>query len=131
MDKIKAFTLRKKVSKAGKIYFTSPFGEVDLLAFQKESGDIEVFYSSRTPRPVQGAYAAPQQQAPQTGIKPKIIPRSPPQRIIPREAPHHRPQPIPQDYVDHTVPDMGTDFERLEKSWDEEDPGPTMEDLPY
>lgn len=72
-QKIKAFTLRKKTSKAGKEYYVSPYGEVDLFAFQDKNGDIVCFYSPRTPAPVQAANRGVKPASPEA--RPKITPR--------------------------------------------------------
>lgn len=104
--KIKAFTLRKKISKQGKEYWISPYGSVDLLGFANEAGDIEVSYVERETRP--NTYAPPsgQPRSPQQVSGPRITPRPQAPKIIPRDTPHHRPQPqqAPQDYVDHSIP---------------------------
>ncbi len=100
---MKAFILRKKTSKAGKIYFVSPYGHIDLLGFPNEAGDIEVSYCEREVRPGTAPYAGAPAR-PQTQAAPKIVPRQGPPKIIPRDGPHHRAQQIPQDYVDHTKP---------------------------
>ncbi len=101
MAKITAFTLRRKMSKAGKTYYVAPYGNVDLLGFEVgASGDIEVSYVEREARPATAGYMKPQ-VAP--GGRPKIVPRSGP--ITPRATPHHRPPPppVPEDFVDHTA----------------------------
>jgi hypothetical protein len=101
-ERIRAFTLRRKMSKQGKQYYTAPYGDVDLLAFTDETtGDIVAYYSPREAKSATAAYRAPQAQA---TSRPKITPRANPVQI--REpsrvaTPHHRPE--PQDFVDHTA----------------------------
>lgn len=107
-ERIRAFTLRRKTSKKGTIYYTAPFGDVDILAFaDMESGNITAYYSSREPNP---AIANPRQPQQASTDRPKIIPRPQPAviREPSRQTPHHRPAPpIPSDHVDHTkVPDL-------------------------
>lgn len=109
-NRVKAFVLRKKISKAGKTYYSAPYGNCDLLGFLNEAGDIEVSYVEREVRPT--GYAprgeAPTATQPQArqASPPRITPRPQAPKIIPRDAPHHRPQPIPQDYVDYTKEDI-------------------------
>lgn len=123
--KIKAFTLRKKISKAGKEYWISPYGSVDLLGFANETGDIEVSYVERAEvRPVASIYPQASTRASQPSSRqdspPRITPRPQAVKIIPRDAPHHRPQPIPQDYVDHT-----------KAPYDDGAPMPDLDDMPF
>lgn len=114
--KIKAFVLRRKMSKQGKTYFVAPYGNVDLLGFEVgESGDIEVSYVEREAKPATAGYRAPQAQATRS---PKIIPRTNPVQIREPHAQqgHHRPpSQVPEDFVDHT-----------QNAWPEDDPGPEI-----
>lgn len=113
--KIKAFILRRKTSKQGKVYYVAPYGNCDLLGFEmNEAGDIEVSYCEREQKPATAAYTKP--QAP---VRATITPRSQPPKIVPRDTPHHRPPP-PQDYVDHTA-----------KPYDESVPWPDDSELPF
>jgi len=117
--KIKAFTLRVKTSKQGKQYWVAPMGAVDLLAFQDAEGNIEVSYCEREATPATASPARPQAQ-PVQASRPVITPRQQPVKIIPRDAPHHRPaQPMPQDYVDHTRPP------------ENEAPWPEIDEIPF
>lgn len=98
MAKIKAFTLRHKKSKAGKDYFVSPLGDIDLLGFITAAGDIEVSYVEReSARPSAGPPRAPQPQA-----RPKIIPRESRPTITPRQEPPHQ---DPPGEMDPSLPD--------------------------
>lgn len=117
-ERIRAFTLRKKTSKAGMIYFIAPFGDVDLLAFSDdETGNITAYYSPREQKPATAPYTQPQS-------RPKIIPRSNPVQIREpnRNAPHHRPQsqaPPHQAFIDYTAQRM-MDVPQDEAPWPEE-----------
>jgi hypothetical protein len=101
--KIKAFTLRMKKSAKGTTYWVSPYGGVDLLAFEDKDGpgDIVVYYSERL-EPA-GKSARPQ---PAARPKPRITPR--PQPVVIRNSPRDAepdfsdpgPQPPPYDERD-------------------------------
>lgn len=116
-ERIRAFTLRRKMSKQGKQYYTAPYGDVDLLAFTDEAtGDIVTYYSPRESKPATAGYMRPGSQATRS---PKITPRANPVQI--REpsrvaTPHHRPpSQVPEDFVDHT-----------NNAWPDDDPGPEI-----
>lgn len=100
--RIKAFTLRKKTSKAGKVYYIAPYGNVDLLGFVSDaSGDIEVSYVERDVKPVQGPIARPQAAA-----RPAIQPRQMPPKIIPRNNPPQQTMEEPDpEWLNEPMPD--------------------------
>lgn len=109
MNKLKAFTLKKKTSAKGTTYWTAPYGNVDLLCFEDKEGqpgDIVAYYSERTdPRTAPKKYPAPGQMG-QQRQRPRIIPR--PQQVIARPIP--QPSPAEAYFDDIPMPSSEDEF---------------------